>query len=128
MKKTKIRNSRGYSMVAILVISVIGIIISTALIMTVIINSQNASKMEQGFQALATAESSAENAILKLLRDPYYSGESMTIGNGSAVVTVTGITTKTITSTATYNNFVRTVEIQATYNQGILAIDSWKEL
>jgi len=124
-KNTK---SPGYSMVAILVISVVGIIISTALVATVITNSQNASKMEQGFQALGTAESAAENAILKLLRDPFYTGESMTVGDCTADVTVAGETDKTITSTSTCNNFVRTVEITATYNQGMLSINSWKEL
>lgn len=102
-------------------------IVSSAVAL-IVSNTRNASRLELGFEALSIAEGGAENAILRLLREPSYTGETLTIGSGTAVITVTGTTTKTIVSTGTAGNYQRKIQITAGYTNNILTINSWKEI
>ena len=102
--------------------------ITSAAIIIIITNSISASKLEEGTVAYYTAESGIENALIRLLRDTDYEGETLTVGTGTAVVTVTGDDTKTVVSTGQNGNFKRTVQAQMTYNNGYYSFSNWKEL
>jgi hypothetical protein len=78
--------------------------------------------------AFQVAESGAENAIIRLLRDPNYTGETLTVGTGTAVITVTGTTTKTIISSGTNGSYLRKVQIVVGYVNNVLTISSWEEV
>lgn len=104
------------------------IIVTTAAVMVVISNSQASSKLEQSLMAYATAEAGAENALLRLLRDPAYAGETLTIGAGTATISATGSNPKVILSQGSYNNFLRQVQVTASYLNGILTVTSWQEV
>lgn len=121
-------SNKGNSLITLLIFMVIGITITTAAVMMTISNSQNTTKFQEGMIAFQVAESGAENAIIRLLRDPNYTGETLTVGTGTAVITVTGTTTKTITSSGTNNNYLRKVQIVASYVNNILTITSWQEV
>ncbi|MBI2405013.1 hypothetical protein HYV22_02435 [Candidatus Gottesmanbacteria bacterium] len=70
----------------------------------------------------------AENALLRLLRMPTYTGETLTIATGSVTVGVTGGDTKTIVSRGTIGNVTRTVQVIVSFVNGIWTIASWKEV
>lgn len=116
----------GQIMVLLLVMMVIGIMITSAAVILTVTTTKSTSKMELGTLALSIAHSGGENAMMRLLRNPSYTGETLTIGNGTATVTVTGTSPKTITSIGRYGNFIRTVQIVAT-GSGFLTVSSWKE-
>ncbi len=83
---------------------------------------------EQGEMALRIAESGAENALLRLVRNPSYGGgETLTIDGGSATVNVSGSTPIIVESAGTSGDFTRVVEVQAHFENTILRIDSWRE-
>ncbi len=107
---------------------IITIIITTASVTLIILNSQGASRSEQGASAFQVAESGAENAILRLLRDPSYQGETLTVGEGAATITVTGTDPLTITSVGRVNTFSRTVRVVVGYTDYIISIQSWNEV
>ena len=92
------------------------------------VNSLTITRTQEGILTDEMAESGAENALLRLLRDPSYTGETLTIDTGTVTVVVTGAATKTITSTATSGNFVRKVQVVAGYTNGIFSITSWQEV
>ncbi len=96
--------------------------------MMTITNSQNTTKFQEGMIAFQVAESGAENAVIRLLRDPSYTGETLTVGSGTAVITVTGSSTKTILSSGTNGNYLRKLQIVASYVNNILTITSWQEV
>lgn len=122
------KNSKsGQTLVTLLFFMVIALTITSASVIILFVNSVATSTFQDGIFAYHIAESGAENAILRLLRDPNYSGETLTIGDGSATIQVTGANTKVITSKARLRNFIRTIEVQASYNNNILTITSWKE-
>jgi len=125
MKNNK---QNGYVLVSLLIVVVVTMILTTALVVLIIINAYSASSLSQSSLALSTAESGVENAILRILRDPSYTGETLMIGDNSATITVSGDPDRVIVSEGQVGNFIRTVEVQATYNSGILEINSWQEV
>lgn len=120
-------SQKGQTLVTLLVFMVIGITITTAAVMMTIVNTQNATKFQEGLIAYQVAESGAENAIIRLLRDPSYTGETLTVGAGTATITVSGTTTKTITSSGVNGNYLRKVQVVASYVNNVLTITSWQE-
>lgn len=122
------RRSSGQVLVILLFFMVITIMITTASVTLIILNSQGASRSEQGEMTWEIAESGAENALLRLLRDPNYQGETLTVGDGTATITVTGTDPLTITSVGKLNTFSRTVRVVAGYTNFILSLQSWNEV
>lgn len=126
--KTIRAGTQGQALVILLFYMIIAITLTTTAVAVVVSNSLSSTRSEQGAQALQIAEAGAENAIVRLLRSTSYTGETLTVGLGSAVVTVTGTTTKTIQSVGTVSGFSRTVQVTATLTNGILEVSSWQEL
>ena len=80
---------------------------------------------EQSVDAYYVAESGAENALMRLLRDPNYSGETMAVGVNNAIVTVVG---NRITSNGHVNNLTKKIQVDVSYNDNQMVITSWKEI
>lgn len=118
----------GQTLVFLLVFMAMAITVTTAAVLVIISNSQAASKLEQSLTAYAAAEAGAENALLRLLRNPAYTGETLTMGEAVATISATGTNPKVILSIATYKNFQRQIQVTATYISGILTVTSWQEI
>jgi hypothetical protein len=119
---------RGQALITLIFFIIVGVTITSTAIIIILINSQAASKLEQGTMALSIAESGAENAILRLLRNPAYSGETLSVGDGTAVIYVNSEEPKIITSEGKLGNSIRKIRVQIGYNNNILTIQSWKEI
>jgi hypothetical protein len=127
MKKQHLQ--KGNSLVMLLVFAVVATTVAAAAVAVMINVSQGTSRLEGRILASQVAESGMENALLRLLRNPNYVGETnLQVGNGTVDITVTGdATTKTITSIGRINNYLQTVQVIVTYNDTIMTISSWKE-
>lgn len=135
MKHIKDRGlQRGQALITLLVFMIIGLTITSAAIVMILVNSSSGTKQQQGELAYQIAQSGAENAVLRVLRTPppTYTGETLPIGNGQAVITVTGSGTTAspyvILSRGELGNFVRQVEIQARYESNLFEITSEREV
>ncbi len=128
MKKL-LRQNTGQTLMTLLFFVTIAITVTTAAIIAMYSNAQSATKVQQGAIAYYVAEGGIENALIRLLRDPTYTGETLPVGTGTAVITVTGSSSSyTITSKGTVGNFLRTIQVTAGYNSSnILTISSWQE-
>jgi len=119
---------RGQALVTLLFFVLISLTITSAAIIIIITNSISVSKLEDGALAYYTAESGVENALLRLLRDPNYTGETLTIEGVTTTITVSGSNPKTVTSVGQSGNFKRKVSVQMTYNNGYYTFSNWREL
>lgn len=131
MDKSKIKINRhgGQALVSLLVFMVIGIIIAGAAVTVTIINSQSTAGYLLGEQALAAADSGVENALMQLLRNHGYSGETLTLGNMSAIITVIGTgSSRTILSEGISQNVHRKVQVTASFSGTVLTINTWAEI
>lgn len=122
------KNQSGQILVILLVIVVVAIIITSASVVIVYNNTQAAGRFEQGTETYYVAESGLENALLRLLREPNYTGETLNVDNGTAVIQVTGTNPIIVTSQGTMGNYQRIIQVKAVYNNNILTINSWKEI
>ena len=119
---------KGQALITLLFFVLVSLTITSAAIIIIIINSISVTKSQEGTLAYYAAESGVENALLRLLRDPNYTGETLTIGTGTAIITVTGTNPKTVVAVSQNGNFKRTVQAQMTYNNGHYTFSNWKEI
>ena len=119
---------RGQALITLLFFVLISLTITSGAIIIILINSISVSRFQQGTLAYYAAESGVENALLRLLRDPNYAGETLTVGNATVVITVTGSNPKTVVSVGQNGNFKRTVQAQMTYSNGYYTFSNWKEI
>ncbi|HSW89382.1 MAG TPA: hypothetical protein VLH19_00750 [Patescibacteria group bacterium] len=125
------KNQGGQILVILLFFIAVTVIVTTAAVALMVINSTGASKLELSTMAYQVAESGAENALLRLLRNPSYltnpvATETLPVGLGSATISITGTNPQTITSIGTYSNFQRTIVITVTVNNE-MQVTSWRE-
>jgi hypothetical protein len=122
-------NQQGTVMIALMIFMVIGITITAAAVGLAIDATVTSSAQISGESTLAIAESGAENAILRILRDPTYTGETFTVGSGTAVVTVTGSSwPKIIRSEGQLGTYSRAVQVTVDRISGELNILTWEEV
>lgn len=121
------KSQSGQALTVLLFFISVSIIITTGAVALIIGSSMGASRLQQSITAYDIAEAGIENATLRLLRDPTYSGETLTVGGGTATISVTGDNPQTITARGHFNNYVRQVQAVISYSDGVLSVLSWGE-
>ena len=123
---------KGQALITLLFFTIIGVTVTSAAVVMILVNSLSGTKQQQGEVAYEIAQSGAENGIIRLLRNPSYTGETLPVGSGSATITVTGSGTVAnpyvILSKGTNGIFVREVQVNATYQGNLLSVTSRKEV
>lgn len=117
----------GQALVTLLFFCIIALTITTASVVLVLSNSIAATSISQADIAYSIAESGAENATLRLLRDPSYTGETLAINGGLATIQVSGPNPYNIISSGEIGNFKRTISATVSYTNNTLTVTSWKE-
>ncbi len=125
--KNRERN-QGQALVLLLVSTAIGIITTSAVITAAIVVNQSTALFTKSQLALALAESGVENAIIRLLREPNYTGETLNLADGQVVVSVTGGTNKTIVAQASVVDVVRKIQVDGTFSNTVFTINNWREV
>ena len=125
---TGLRGGRGQALITLLFFVLISLTITSAAIIIIIINSITAGKFQEGVLAHAAAESGMENALLRVLRDPDYAGETIAVGSSTVTITVVGANPKTVTSVGQNGNFERTIQAELSYSSGFYTVSNWKEI
>ncbi|MBI5127785.1 hypothetical protein HZA76_05035 [Candidatus Roizmanbacteria bacterium] len=122
---------KAQALITLIVFIAIAMVIISATVTMIAVNSEAASTTQQSLLVREAAENGIENALLRLLRDPTYSGETIpdSVNAFNTVVSVTGDDlNKTIVSTATSNNFQRKIKAKITYNDNILKVIFWQDI
>jgi len=124
-----IQTKKGEIAIILVLVIVMLTVLTTAAVALAISTTRDTTTLSLGEKAYAVAESGAENAILRLLRDPNYTGETdLSIGTGSATITVTGTTPKVINSIGVEGNMVRQLEVTVVIVNSQVTILNWKEI
>jgi len=119
----------GSILTALIVFVAIGLLITTSA--TVLLADQMllGERDAQSASLLYTAESGAENAILRLLRDPSYTGEQLPTADGlTIVINVQPGPPIVITSQVEASGLTRTVQVELTRLNGVLEVQSWQQI
>jgi type II secretory pathway component PulK len=119
------KNQKGYALITLLFFMTISLTIITGVVIVVLNNATATTSVEQRNVAYYAAESGAENALLRLIRDPNYTGETLIVDQGTVVIQINN---GTIISTATVANVIKKVQIQTLNTNNQLTVTSWKEI
>lgn len=131
MRFLKLRkNDSGQILTSVLVFMAFGLSVIALSATLTVINIQNTAKLAQSEQASNYAEAGAEEALLRLIRDPTYSGGSLSLSADSVIgITVTGVgDSRTVTSSATYNGFTKKVQAVVSLANNKVTLVSWKQI
>lgn len=118
----------GMALVLVMILGAIGFLVLTLGLTASSIALQSSLQTAQGGEALHVAESGAENALIRMIRDPNYTGETLTIGDGTATITVTGTNPQTLTVVGVVGTATRSIQISVTQVDGATTITSWTEI
>ena len=119
------KSHKGQALVSLLMFVLVAMTVITSTIITVISNTRAASEGQQAVDVYYVAEAGIENALMRFLRDPNYTGETLPVGNNTATVTVSG---STITSAGHVNNLTKTIQVVTSYTNNQMTVTSWKEI
>ena len=121
---------RGQAMVTLLFFVIMVITITAGAVIVLFSNSLSGTRFQQSSVAYQVAQSGAENAILRLLRDSTYRSETLVIGTGTASIVVTdnGGGSYTILSKGTSNNLTRQIQMNITTVNNVSTVTSQKEV
>src|SRR3989344_5586743 len=114
-----LNRQKGQTLTALLVFMVIAITVTAGAATLMSLNLGNVQRVEMGTDILLAAESGAENALMRLLRNPNYSGETFTVDQATVTITVNG---SSIVSSATDGKFTRKIQVDTVYTNNILAV------
>jgi hypothetical protein len=133
-------NQSGFALITMLVFMVIGITVISAAAMVVTTSILAGSNSELGMKAYYVAESGAQDAMLRLLRNPNLvtiTPYTMTTDDGTATITITnstsgGTITDTITSIGTIvtttGTTTKKIQVITNYTNGQYTTASWNEI
>ncbi len=124
---TRSSNSSGQTVIALLIFMAMAIMVTTIAATITVINIRANNTYSSGEQALANAESGAEDALRRLLRDPTYAGQTVVFAEGTATISISGTTVKTIVSHGNSGDNYRTVTVTVSFIDNMLAVTSWSE-
>lgn len=134
MKKTankKFRQS-GQALVGLLAFMAIGAIVISAAVVVTLINSQATGSYALSEQLFSLGESGAEDANLRLLRNPNFSNSTTTYSVFDPVISViigaSGGLSKTITVTAQLDGMVRKFQTTGSFSGTVFTPSAWQEL
>ncbi|PIQ78948.1 hypothetical protein COV81_03790 [Candidatus Peregrinibacteria bacterium CG11_big_fil_rev_8_21_14_0_20_41_10] len=106
------------SLIAVIVITAATLAIALTLGMSSITQTQSGLFIDNGYTALGLADSCAEEAYYRLKLDNAYVGGTLVLDTNSCIVVVTGTgLSRTVTTTATFDGFTRTLVNEVTFVQ-----------
>jgi hypothetical protein len=123
---------RGQALVTLIFFMIFATTVTAAAVVVMYVNSLSGARLQDSSIAYQAAQSGADNALIRLLRNPSYAGETLPVGSGSATITVVGSGTTidpyVITSSGDVRSFIKKIEVRATYENNRMNVVSQKEV
>ncbi len=132
MKNNKIKISKDKRGIAALI--VVAIIGAVALIMSFsaswfgVVDLDTSYLAKKGQEVSSLADGCMDNALQRLKFDVNYSGETLSVGGGSCIISVTvNGSGRTIDVNASSGNYNQGLTVSLTLSGNIITINSWQE-
>ncbi len=120
---------KGQTLITLLIFIIVMMTIAATSTSIIISNAQNTSSTSQSMEAFYAAEAGVENALLQLLRNPEYTGETIQIQTDSTVqIQVSHTSGYTVVSKGISGSFTRIIQANVNYTDNVLSVISWKEI
>jgi hypothetical protein len=118
----------GQALITLLFFVIITVTITSGAVVIILINSLSQTKLQESSLAYEVAQSGIEEAQLRLLRDPNYTGETIQTSASTMTIQRTGTNPYVFLATGTVGNLVRKIQITLQYQAGAYQVTSQKEI
>ena len=126
------RSRAGQALVGLLSFMAIIVIVISAAVVVTLINTQTTSGYALSERLFTFGESGAEDATLRLLRNPDFTNSTTTYGvlnpTMSVIIGVSGASSKTITINAQFDGMVRKFQTTGSFSGTVFTLSTWQEL
>ena len=122
------RKDQGQALIVVILIgmiTLIGVVSATTLVISEL--KKNVATT-LGIAQYEITYGAAENAFMQLLRNPNYTGETVTLGLSTCYITVAGTSTKSVDVRCTNGDYVRKIGATVTFAGGIMSVSGITEL
>ena len=103
---------------------IIALFLISAAVAMMIISATSVGKLEGEEVVSRIAESAAEDALIKLLRDPSFTSTNVSLPDGTASATLSG---DVLTVNAISGKFTKKIIITTSFANAVLSVVSWRE-
>lgn len=122
------KNQQGQALIMVILIGVIAIIAVVSASTLVISELKKNTSTSYGVSQYSIAYGALENAFMRLLRDPNYTGETVALSSSTCYITATAGSTKTVEARCTDGRYVRKVGATVTFSAGIMTVSGITEV
>jgi len=121
------KSNSGQALTTLLIIMFVGLAVISAAVGLANINLTSTSGLLEANDALVIAENGAEDTLLKILRNPSYSGGTLPSGDGFASISIASTNPFVFVSRGDVGQHQRSIQVTINTNNGIMTVSSWKE-
>lgn len=122
------RNQQGAALIMVVLIGVIALVAVVSATTLVISELRKNTVTIYGVTQYQITYGALENAFMRLLRNPNYTGETITLADSTCYITVTGDSTKTVEVRCTNGSYVRKTGATVTFADGLMTVSGITEL
>ncbi len=127
--KTKqfLLKNNGQALTSLLIIMFVGLSVISASVGLINTNMSSTANLLEANEALVVAESGAEDALIKILRNPSYTGGTLPVNGGLATISIASTNPFTFVSQGVVGQHQRSIRVTINNTGGITTVSSWKE-
>lgn len=119
---------RGQALIPLLIVIIIILSLGVAAIELAISNIIVSRYFQEETSGYYTVEAVLENALLRTLRNPNYSGEDLQINDTSCTIEISGESPRVVTARCESGRWIRKLEAEVYFSEGIMEVENISEV
>lgn len=122
------KKQQGQALIMIILIGMIALLAVISATTLVISELKKNIATAYGVSQYEITYGALENAFMRLLRNPNYTGETVVLSGSTCYITVTGASTKTVEARCSNGSYVRKIEATVVFANGLMSVSGITEL
>lgn len=119
---------KGQALIMVILIGIIALIAVVSAATLVVSELKKNTAVSFGVSQYQITYGALENALMRLLRDPNYTGETVTLGSSTCVITVSGSSPKAVEARCSNGTYSRKIGATVTFTGGVMAVSGISEI
>lgn len=120
--------NRGQALLPLLILLLLVLTLGVGVLQLSIGGMLISSSSQGGEAVLVATEGALENGLMRILRNPSYSGESLQVGGIPCTISTSGSTTILMVASCNSGRSIRKIKAEISSNQGRMVVNNIKEI
>lgn len=114
------KKNKGQALIAVLITAVLGLTLGVFALERVFSGSEILKESLEGENLRSLNEGVLENGLLRILRDPNYTGENLTVQEASCIIEVVSGNPKTVRAICSRGDKTKKIQTTVSFNNGLV--------